>query len=234
MNRISENTDLKTKLQVARSAESNNNQKSRTTTNEAFESDSEFICTFAEHIEDLSRSHPNEREHTSPVGSESLATGNRPRGLSGTDSDVRPTASPATGKGTHNYSTIRSAQSNPIRPPGGRPLRTVPQSPLAAKRITRLALAQNHFYAQNSSLEATRTPKAEKKDAADHMLLSLGLKKVAPASSKPSGSQLSLRSTQLRALAYDTFFASVPDPSSVSLLHSLLPLDVHQSTPGLV
>ena len=74
--------------------------------------------------------------------------------------------------------------------------------------------------------ECSRSPpkelsvfKAEKQETVGKML-----KKVAPALLKPSGSQLSLPMMQLRALAFDTLFACVPDPQSVSLIHNLLHL----------
>ena len=113
-------------------------------------------------------------------------------------------------------------------------LRTVPQSALASKRITRLAALQNRFSAQKSFSGTTSPFTAEKPEPADQLLLSLGLKKVAPAASKPSGSHLGLPIARLRSLAYDMFFVSVPDPQSVSLVHSLLLIGLYQAAPSLV
>lgn len=188
-------------------------------------------------IEDLeepsSRAAPNER--AAPSLSESpVAIGKRPRGRPRKNSSGTPSPLPAK---TSPY--IKSSQSSPLnKPRRGRPrrsalpqspiARTVAQSPMAAKRITRLAAGQNNISAPKAS-------KSEQQEPADQMLLALGLKKVnAPASSKPGASQISLPIAQLRSLAFDLFFASVPDPDSVSFIHSLLPPGVEQLTPEKV
>ena len=239
-------TDWKPNLKAAgpsgsARSRSNYNLKFRTSTYMVLESDSEteFIRTVEDLEEESSRSTPNERAGTSPSVSlsESLPPGKRPRGRPRKDSGGSLKTSPAAATLKQKpIKPIRSTQSSPVRGHGrrGRPPRTVPQSALAAKRITRLAAGQNHLPTQKTTLGSTRIPKTEKQEPADQMLLSLGLKKVAPASSKPSGSQLSLPLPQLRALAFDMFFASVPDFSSVTLVHSLLPPGVDQFAPEQV
>ena len=71
-------------------------------------------------------------------------------------------------------------------------LRTVPQSALAAKRITRLAAVQNRISAQKTSSGATWTPTAENPEPADQMLLPLGLQNVAPVSGNSSDLEMSI------------------------------------------
>ena len=71
--------------------------------------------------------------------------------------------------------------------------------------------------------------KAEKQETEDQMLT-----KVGPALIKQSDSQLILPMAQLRTLAFYSLFVSVPDPSSVSLVYSLLPLGDDQFSPDEV
>ena len=73
-------------------------------------------------------------------------------------------------------------------------LRTVrvPQSALAAKRITRLAALQNRISAQKISSGATRTSTAEKPEPAGQMLFSLRLQDGAPASGNSSDFEMSI------------------------------------------
>ena len=202
------------------------------------ESDSsEFIRSIEDLEEESPRSTPNERRGSSQsqAASGSPVVGKRPRGRPRKGSATSSPVSPA------SASSIRSTPSGLLgrprrgRPPGpSRGGRTVPQSALAAKRITRLAAGQSNF-SRKASLGATRTPKSEKQEPADEMLLSLGLKKVAPASAKANGSSsLSLPMAKLRALALDLFFATTPDPQSVSLVHSLLPPGVELLSPAKV
>ena len=65
----------------------------------------------------------------------------------------------------------------------------------------------------------TEPSAAEKPETVDQMLSNAG-----PA-------LINLPIAQLRTLAFDMLFAFVPDPQSVSLIHSLLPLGVDQLSP---
>ena len=217
-----EDADWAPSLKVAESAgndltRSTYNLKSRTTTPVVVLSDSEPDSS-EDRDGKCSRSTSNKRARLSSSAFESLAAGKRQR-----NSGRVPTASSATT--THKYAYIRSTRSKYMKLRRARTLRS--QSAKAANRTIRLLAGQKHFFAQKTSLEATRTRKADKPEHGDQMLRH---EKMASSSSKQNGSQLILPMLQLRALAADMFFASVPDLSSILFVHSLLQPDVDKLT----
>ena len=141
-------------------------------------------------------------------------------------------ASTAAAARTSKHEYIRSARSSFMRL-RKRPLRALrtqsakatrrpirPNRPIRPTRPVPLRAGHNRFAAQRTALRSTRTRKADEPEM--EVSDQLPPEKLAGASSEQNGSQLILSIAQFRALAADVLFASVPNPSSVLFVHSLL------------